>query len=43
MTDIVEDGTIIEKAIAGDTDAFGALYERYVRRIYNYIFIELVM
>lgn len=38
MTDIVEDGTIIEKAIAGDTDAFGALYERYVRRIYNYIF-----
>ena len=29
---------IIERASAGDTDAFTLLYERYVNRIYNYIY-----
>ncbi len=30
--------TVIEKASAGETDAFSFLYERYVNRIYNYIY-----
>ncbi len=29
---------IIGKASSGDTDAFSLLYERYVNRIYNYIY-----
>ena len=34
----VTDDEALEKAIQGDSDAFGLLYERYVTRIYNYIF-----
>ena len=30
--------TIIERATSGETDAFSLLYERYVNRIYNYIY-----
>jgi RNA polymerase sigma-70 factor (ECF subfamily) len=30
--------TVIEKASSGETDAFSFLYERYVNRIYNYIY-----
>jgi RNA polymerase sigma-70 factor (ECF subfamily) len=29
---------VLARAAQGDGDAFGALYERYVERIYNYIF-----
>ncbi len=32
------DETILAQASQGDLDAFGALYERYVERIYNYIY-----
>ena len=32
------DETILAQAAQGDGDAFGALYERYVSRIYNYIY-----
>ena len=32
------DDDILIKAIAGDKDAFGILYERYVGRIYTYIY-----
>jgi RNA polymerase sigma-70 factor (ECF subfamily) len=29
---------ILELALQGDKDAFGVLYERYVERIYNYVY-----
>lgn len=29
---------VLERAVEGDTEAFSALYESYVGRIYNYIF-----
>ncbi|MBN2145967.1 MAG: sigma-70 family RNA polymerase sigma factor [Anaerolineales bacterium] len=32
------DDAILSQAVAGDQAAFGALYERYVGRIYNYIY-----
>lgn len=32
------DDEILIKAVAGDKDAFGILYERYVSRIYTYIY-----
>ena len=34
----IPDDEILEKAIQGDHDAFTMLYERYITRIYNYIF-----
>jgi RNA polymerase sigma-70 factor (ECF subfamily) len=36
--EIDDDDAIIKKAINGETEAFGVLYERYVNRIYNYIY-----
>jgi len=33
-----EDDTALETAVKGDSEAFGLLYERYVGRIYNYIY-----
>ena len=38
MNNQVEDYQLIENAGNGDNEAFGLLYERYVRKIYNYIF-----
>lgn len=38
MNEIIEDAILIKKAADGDNESFGMLYERYVRRIYNYIF-----
>ena len=32
------DDAILERAIQGDREAFGALYEQYVDRIYNYVY-----
>lgn len=32
------DETILAQAAQGDSEAFGMLYERYVERIYNYIY-----
>jgi RNA polymerase sigma-70 factor (ECF subfamily) len=32
------DNDVLEKAIDGDRDAFGVLYERYIERIYSYIY-----
>lgn len=37
MQDISDEAALIEAA-RGDIDAFGVLYERYVDRIYNYIY-----
>lgn len=37
MQDISDEAALIEAA-RGDIDAFGVLYERYVGRIYNYIY-----
>lgn len=37
MTDLSDDSAL-ERAVKGDTEAFSVLYERYVARIYNYIF-----
>ena len=34
----VNDEAVLERAVQGDSEAFGALYERYVGRIYNYIY-----
>lgn len=34
----LSDETILSKASMGDRDAFGVLYERYVKRIYNYVY-----
>ncbi len=38
LRDEIDDITLIEAAGNGDNDAFGLLYERYVRKIYNYIY-----
>lgn len=38
MSDFIEDSQLIEDAGNGDNEAFGQLYERYVRKIYNYIY-----
>jgi RNA polymerase sigma-70 factor (ECF subfamily) len=32
------DELALDRAIQGDSEAFGALYERYVSRIYNYVY-----
>lgn len=37
MAELTDDQAL-KQAAAGDKEAFGVLYERYVRRIYNYIF-----
>jgi len=34
----LDDDAVINKAIDGDAEAFGVLYELYVERIYNYIY-----
>lgn len=34
----LNDDSALERAIQGDSEAFGELYERYVGRIYNYIY-----
>jgi RNA polymerase sigma-70 factor (ECF subfamily) len=34
----IDDSVALENAIQGDGEAFGMLYERYVGRIYNYIY-----
>ena len=36
-----DDNTVLEQAVQGDSEAFGVLYERYVTRIYNYIFYRV--
>jgi len=42
MVDISpSDSELIRRAIAGDTDAFGALYERYMTAIYRYIYFRI--
>ncbi len=33
-----DDGQLVEAALAGDAGAFGALYDRYVRKIHEYLF-----
>jgi RNA polymerase sigma-70 factor, ECF subfamily len=33
-----DDQEILQRASQGDREAFGALYERYVERIYNYVY-----
>jgi RNA polymerase sigma-70 factor (ECF subfamily) len=37
----IDDNVVLEKAVQGDSEAFGLLYERYVTRIYNYIFYRI--
>jgi RNA polymerase sigma-70 factor (ECF subfamily) len=34
----LSDTEVLERAIQGDPEAFSTLYERYVKRIYNYIY-----
>jgi RNA polymerase sigma-70 factor, ECF subfamily len=37
VSDLTDDSAL-ERAAQGDTEAFSVLYERYVKRIYNYIY-----
>jgi len=37
VSDLTDD-SVLERAAHGDTEAFSVLYERYVKRIYNYIY-----
>jgi RNA polymerase sigma-70 factor (ECF subfamily) len=37
----ITESTILDQAIQGDSEAFGVLYERYVTRIYNYIYYRI--
>lgn len=37
MTDLADEATLVEQAKT-DPDAFGLLYERYVDKIYNYVY-----
>jgi RNA polymerase sigma-70 factor, ECF subfamily len=34
----LNDSAVLSKAVQGDQEAFGALYEQYVGRIYNYVY-----
>jgi RNA polymerase sigma-70 factor (ECF subfamily) len=34
----ISDDVVLSRAAQGDSEAFGVLYERYVRRIYNYVY-----
>ena len=36
-----DENDVLEQAIGGDGEAFGKLYERYVTRIYNYIYYRV--
>jgi RNA polymerase sigma-70 factor, ECF subfamily len=38
--DFSNEETVLAKAIQGDQGAFGLLYERYVGRIYNYVYFR---
>lgn len=38
MNDTIDEIQLIEKATNGASEAFGLLYERYVKKIYNYIY-----
>ncbi len=38
MLETNNEAEIVERALQGDKEAFGILYERYVERIYNYIY-----
>jgi len=33
----VDDATLVDQAVAGDREAFGELYERYVSRVHRYL------
>lgn len=41
IQDDVADSTLVELAIAGDTDAFGELYSRHLDAIYRYIYFRI--
>lgn len=37
----VDESKLVIKASAGDTDAFGELYDLYLKKIYNYVFYRV--
>ena len=37
----IDDNSALEQAVQGDSEAFGLLYERYITRIYNYIYYRI--
>ena len=39
--DALPERSLIERATQGDREAFGVLYQRYVQRIYNYIYYRV--
>ncbi len=36
-----DDGRLVEAAIAGDAEAFGLLYERYVDQVFRYLYYRI--
>lgn len=38
---VTKDACLVKQAQAGDTDAFGALYERYAQTIFRFLFAQL--
>jgi RNA polymerase sigma-70 factor (ECF subfamily) len=36
-----DDGSLVKRAIAGDAEAFGSLYDRYVDAVYRYVFYRV--
>lgn len=38
---VLPDRALVERATQGDREAFGVLYQRYVQRIYNYIYYRV--
>ena len=38
--ELISESELISMACDGDTDAFGALYEKYIDQIYNYIYFR---
>lgn len=40
-SDTTDDTTLVRRAIEGDTEAFGDLYERYLNQIFRYIYYRI--
>ena len=41
MSDVADERSVVEAARAGDADAFGLLYERYVDRVYSFVLFRV--
>jgi hypothetical protein len=39
----IDDSSVIEKCKKGQLDEFSVLYEKYVKKIYDFIFLKLII